>query len=130
MVREWDDGRLVYNQPAGHVEPGETLQHAALRETLEETGWHVELNALLGIYTFSNPSSGITYYRVCFIASPLRSDPNAELDADVEEAVWLNYRQVQSLADEMRSVITLQTFEDYRSGHRYPLDIMNEFPRQ
>lgn len=126
MVREWDDGRLVYNQPAGHVEPGETLQQAALRETMEETGWHVELDGLLGLYTFRNPVSGITYYRVCFTGVPLNQDPNAELDPEVEEPVWLDYPQIDKLTSEMRSAITIKTFSDYRSGIRYPLDIMNE----
>lgn len=128
LVKEWDDGKLVYNQPAGHVEPGETLQQAALRETLEETGWHVRLEALLGLYTFSNPSSGITYYRVCFIGSPVARDSDVQLDEGIEEPVWLNYQQIDAVIGEMRSAITIKTFEDYRAGIRYPIEIVNEFP--
>ena len=93
MVREWDNGRLLYNQPAGHVEPGETIQQAAIRETLEETRWRVALTALLGIYTRTDPNTGITYYRLCFTAAALYHDPDASLDPDIEEVVWLDSRR-------------------------------------
>ena len=71
MVRENSGGRLVYNQPAGHVEPSETLFDAALRETLEETAWRVELKQLLGIYQYTSAENGITYIRHCFIAKAI-----------------------------------------------------------
>ena len=65
MVEERDkaSGELVFNQPAGHLEPGETLAAAALRETLEETGWRIELSGVLGMALYTVPTSGVTYYR-------------------------------------------------------------------
>ena len=70
LVEELKAGRLVLNQPAGHLEANENLREAAIRETLEETGWEVELTGLVGIYLYTAPSNGITYQRVCFAARP------------------------------------------------------------
>ena len=68
MVKEFESGKLVINQPAGHVEPGEDIIDAAIRETYEETGWHVDINGFIGIYTSTSPATGITYYRLAFTA--------------------------------------------------------------
>ena len=67
LVEEIVDGETVLNQPAGHIEENESILEAALRETLEETGWHVELTDLVGIYNYSAPN-GVTYYRFSFAA--------------------------------------------------------------
>ena len=66
MVEELKSGRTVLNQPAGHLDPNETLTEAAIRETLEETGWDVQPTGVLGIYLYTAPSNGVTYQRVCF----------------------------------------------------------------
>src|SRR5690606_41786493 len=68
MVEEQSYGAIVFNQPAGHVEEGESLVEAALRETLEESGWQVELSGFLGSYVLNIPSKSRIYYRFCFIA--------------------------------------------------------------
>ena len=80
MVEEHKAGRNVLNQPAGHLDPNETLTEAAVRETLEETGWDVEPTGVLGIYLYTAPSNGVTYQRVCFIAKPLKHHPDYQLD--------------------------------------------------
>ena len=74
MVEERDktSGELVFNQPAGHLEHGESMTAAALRETLEETGWNVELKGVLGIALHLAPKTGITYLRTTFLATPLQ----------------------------------------------------------
>ena len=74
MVKENSGGRLVYNQPAGHVEVKESLLDAAIRETLEETAWRVNLEKLLGIYQYTSPENGITYIRHCFICESYRAE--------------------------------------------------------
>lgn len=66
FVEEMKGGRAVLNQPAGHLDPNESLQRAAVRETLEETGWDVELTSVVGIYLYTAPSNGVTYQRICF----------------------------------------------------------------
>ncbi|HCV95258.1 MAG TPA: NUDIX hydrolase, partial [Stenotrophomonas sp.] len=67
LVEERIDGRLVLNQPAGHLEPGESLAAAALRETLEESGWEVRLNAFIGLYQWTAPD-GTAFLRFAFAA--------------------------------------------------------------
>ncbi|HRM51147.1 MAG TPA: NUDIX domain-containing protein, partial [Acinetobacter johnsonii] len=80
----------VFNQPAGHVESGETLIEAAIRETMEETGHEVSIDALLGIYTYTPPMfPDRTYYRFCFLAQSLHHHPTAELDTGIVGAVWM-----------------------------------------
>ena len=69
MITETDRDKIVYNQPAGHVEPGEDILNAAIRETLEETGWQVTLTGFVGIYTYQSKDNGITYYRVALLHS-------------------------------------------------------------
>ena len=124
MVREKSGSRLVYNQPAGHVEPNESLPEAACRETFEETAWRVNLEQLLGIYQYTSPDNGITYIRHCFIASAV--DPRAEqaLDEDILEAVWLSLDQLEERESEMRSPLVLQVIRDYLSGVAYPLGVI------
>ena len=71
LVEEWSSGQLVYNQPAGHLDPGETLLEAAVRETFEETGWQVELTGIVGSCLYKAPLNGETYYRTTFAARAL-----------------------------------------------------------
>ena len=80
LVEEMADGRAVFNQPAGHLEADESLMQAALRETLEETGWDVELTGVTGIYLYTAPSNGVTNHRVCFADKALRQRPAHPLD--------------------------------------------------
>ncbi|KJS05785.1 MAG: hypothetical protein VR73_11545 [Gammaproteobacteria bacterium BRH_c0] len=125
MVREREAGEEVINQPAGHVEPGETLQQAALRETLEETGWHVELTGFLGISTYRSPRNGATYYRVSFAAEPLHADESLELDADIISAEWLDLDAIHNQRALLRSPLVLSVIEHFLSGPVYPLDIIS-----
>lgn len=124
MVYEEADGKKVYNQPAGHLEPDETLQQAALRETLEETGWHVELTGVVGVNLYTAPSNGITYFRTTFIAKPLSHDANRPLDTGIIAAVWLSYEELVERQEELRSPMTLQIIEEYRAGRRFPLSVV------
>ncbi len=124
LVEEYADGKLVFNQPAGHLERNETLIEAALRETLEETAWTVEIQGLVGISLYVAPSNGVTYCRNCFFGTPLRHDPTLKLDDGIERAVWLTYDEVLALGPRMRSPMVAKTIEQYLSGHRYPLSVI------
>jgi 8-oxo-dGTP pyrophosphatase MutT (NUDIX family) len=125
MVEERDEfsGGLVFNQPAGHVDPGEKLLEAALRETLEETGWEVSLNGVIGI-SFATAPNGITYYRTTFHALPLRELENTSLDPDIHAVHWMTYEEILANSARMRSPLVLPTVEQYRKGHCYPLDFI------
>ncbi|MAB46875.1 MAG: NUDIX hydrolase [Sphingomonadaceae bacterium] len=126
LVEEWSQGRLVYNQPAGHVEKGESLLDAAIRETLEETGWTVKITGLLGLY-INEVSDHTTYHRHAFIAEPVSYDANLPLDTGIEGAVWLSWEELVAQQEKMRSEAVLKCFEDYRAGRRFPLDFIYDF---
>jgi 8-oxo-dGTP pyrophosphatase MutT (NUDIX family) len=123
MVEEIDDGRTVFNQPAGHLEDNETLFDAAVRETLEESGWHVELTDFLGLYHYPAPN-GVTYIRHCFVARPLRHEAMRELDTGIVAAHWLSADTILAPDFNARSPIVRRVLRDYLAGTRYPLSLI------
>lgn len=130
LVEESEGERLVINQPAGHLDQGETLAAAAVRETLEETGWEVTVKALLGLYTYTSAYNGISYLRTCFIAEPLRHHPERPLDTGILRALWLSVDELRACRDRLRSPLVLRNVEDYLRGKRYPLDFIHEHSGQ
>lgn len=122
MVKEVSEGEVVFNQPAGHLEKDETLFEAAVRETLEETSWHVNIDALVGLYLYTSPQNNVTYFRALFAATALGHDPDRELDEGILEAPWLSLEQIKERTDELRSPLVLKCIEDYIDGKRLPLD--------
>ncbi|TQV73539.1 NUDIX hydrolase [Exilibacterium tricleocarpae] len=126
LVHELSDGQRVYNQPAGHLEPDESLFEAARRETLEETAWEVRLTQFLGVCLYRSPHNGITYVRNTFSAVPLRHHPHRPLDAGIEAAVWLTYEEILQRRDQLRSPIVLQAIDAHRAGRHYPLDLVHD----
>jgi len=123
LVEERIDGRAVLNQPAGHLEPGESLAEAALRETLEESGWTVELTGLIGCYQWTAPD-GTAFLRFCFAARPLQHDPARPLDSGIERALWLHPDALRAAPERLRSPLVLQAVEDHLGGRRHPLDVL------
>ena len=124
LVYEEADGKQVYNQPAGHLDPNETLQEAAIRETLEETAWHVTLTGVVGVNLYEAPSNGVTYLRTTFIAEALNQDTERSLDTGIIEAVWLTYEEILERRAQLRSPRTLQIIDEYRAGRRFPMDVI------
>ena len=124
MVYEESDGKLVYNQPAGHLDPDETLFEAAIRETLEETGWTIRLTGVVGVNLYTAPSNGITYFRTTFIAEAVSHDADYKLDTGIIEAVWLTYEELVERKNQLRSPMTLQIIDDYRNGRVFPLNVV------
>ena len=126
MVQERDKTSLemVFNQPAGHLEANETLQEAALRETLEETGWQVELQGVLGLALYTSAANGITYHRTTFLARALRALENPVLDPDISSTHWLTYEDIVLNSAKLRSPLVLASIELHRSGICYPLELI------
>lgn len=121
MVEEKINGEQVINQPAGHLEPGETLFAAAERETLEETGWHVELTGVIGIYQYHSKVDGILYHRVAFAARPL-SQTGRSLDPDISGVKWLTLKEIDG--HKQRSPLVLATIRDSIGGPVAPLEFL------
>jgi 8-oxo-dGTP pyrophosphatase MutT (NUDIX family) len=124
MVEERVDGRPVLNQPAGHLEEGESLLAAVVRETREETAWEFLPQALVGVYRWRAPDK--TFLRFVFCGQALRHDPHQALDPDISRTLWLSWAQLGSAAHEMRSPLVLRCLEDYRNGQRYPLELLQD----
>lgn len=124
LVEEMADGRAVFNQPAGHLEANESLIEAALRETLEETGWEVELTAVIGIYLYTAPANGVTYQRVCFAAKALHEIADSPLDKGILGPRWLTRDELASQPERWRSELVLRCIDDYLQGERFPLRLI------
>jgi 8-oxo-dGTP pyrophosphatase MutT (NUDIX family) len=124
FTEELIDGEKRFNQPAGHLEANETLLEAALRETLEETGWEVELTGITGIYLYTAPSNGVTYQRVCFSARPLRHLPEHPLDEGIIGPIWMTREELLGRQSEWRSELVLRCIDDYLSEGSFPLEVI------
>lgn len=125
MVHEVRDGKAVYNQPAGHLDEGESLITAAERETLEETAWKVRITGLIGIYRFV-AANGITYLRHAFAAEPLKHLNSQTLDSGIIEAVWMSTKEIEHKKAQLRSAMVQETINDYEQGQIYPLTLLRE----
>lgn len=124
LVEEFADGQQVLNQPAGHLEANESLTEAALRETLEETGWEVELTGVIGLYLYTAPSNGVTYQRVCFAGKPLRHRPEHPLDDGIIGPRWLSRDELEARRPQWRSELVARCIDDFLKGEIFPLTLI------
>jgi 8-oxo-dGTP pyrophosphatase MutT (NUDIX family) len=124
LVEELADGKAVFNQPAGHLDEDESLEQAAIRETLEETGWDIALRGIVGLSLYTAPSNGVTYNRTTFFASPIRHNTDQLLDKGIIQAVWLTLDEMHAASDRMRSPLVIASVEQYIEGARFPLDLI------
>jgi 8-oxo-dGTP pyrophosphatase MutT (NUDIX family) len=121
IVEERIRGRLVLNQPAGHLETNETLLQAVVRETLEETAWHFTPLALLGVYLWRSPR-GHTTLRFAFSGEVDHFEPERTLDPPVIAAHWLSLAELERRSPQLRTPLVLRCIGDYLAGRRLPLD--------
>ena len=101
----------------------ESLIQAAIRETLEETGWDIEISHLLGIHLYTAPSNNVTYQRICFAGRALQQRPNYTLDQGIIGPVWLTREELLEQHELWRSPMVLRSVDDYLSGTHFALDI-------
>jgi len=116
--------QIVFNQPAGHIEEGETIIQAVIRETLEETCRHFTPEALVGLYRLPL-DNGKTYIRYTFCGSISEKDPAYQLDSDIIDTHWLSLDELRS-HQSLRSPLVMQCINDYLANKRYPLEILCE----
>jgi 8-oxo-dGTP pyrophosphatase MutT (NUDIX family) len=122
IVEERISGRLVLNQPAGHLEDGETLLEAVIRETREETAWRFRPEALVGTYLWRNPDDGRSFLRFAFCGTVDDHRARQPLDAGIQRALWITHDQLLAQGSRLRSPLVLRCLQDYLLGKRQPLD--------
>lgn len=126
VVEEIVHGKKVINQPAGHVEDGESLIEAVVRETFEETAWHFKPEAITGIYLYQHPSSDSQRLRVTFYGTCTHHEPDQTLDDGIIRTLWLSRDEMIARREQLRSVVVLRSIDDYLQGTRYPQDLIQE----
>lgn len=124
FVQERAARRIVLNQPAGHLEDGESLLDAVIRETREETTRAFQPSAVTGLYLWRGPG-GRTVLRVAFSGSVGEPDQDTALDRSIIRTVWLSRDEAGARSRELRSPLVLQCVDDYLRGVRFPLTLLN-----
>jgi 8-oxo-dGTP pyrophosphatase MutT (NUDIX family) len=121
IVEERIRGALLFNQPAGHVDDGESIVDAAIRETLEETAWHFVPRHLLGIYLWRNPANGQSILRVAITGEVTSHEPGRRLDRPVVAAHWMEREALLAQQARLRSPLVMRCIDDFLAGHRHDL---------
>lgn len=128
MIEEQTREGLRLNQPAGHLDIGETLLDAVARETIEETAHIVEAVACVGVYmsryTHEESNTDVTYIRYAFACRPIAFDAKRPLDKGIVRAIWMTYAEIEAKSDLHRSPLVMKTLKDYVAGKRFPLDLI------
>ena len=127
LVEEEARGRIVFNQPAGHWEPGETLPDACTRETLEETAHHFRPDGVVGIYRWHFSEAAVTFLRFAFCGTVTGAEPGRALDREIRRAVWMTAEEIRAVQARHRSPLVLACIEDYLAGRRYPLELLRHY---
>lgn len=124
FVEERVGPRMVFNQPAGHVERGEKIIDAVIRETLEETAWMFVPQALLGVYLWEATDRQKSFLRITFCGEVHSHDPGRSLDRGIARALWMTRDELVGRPHRLRSPMVVQCVDDYLAGIRYPLEIL------
>lgn len=126
VVEEESDGRVVFNQPAGHLDPDESLLDAVIRETREETAWRFLPEAITGIYRWKQPHTERTFLRITFCGQVDDFHTEQALDDGIIRAVWMTREQLIEHRQQLRSPLVLRCIDDYLANIRYPLELLTD----
>jgi 8-oxo-dGTP pyrophosphatase MutT (NUDIX family) len=125
MVEENTVEGIRINQPAGHLNEGETILQGLIRETLEETAYDFTPTELLGIYHWQRPAKDITYLRFAFLGKLGAHHPECALDDGIIRALWMSVDELRTSQAIHRSPQVLKCVEDYLAGKRFPLAVLS-----
>ncbi len=125
LVEERSDGRIVLNQPAGHLDPGESLLAACRREVLEETAHRFEPSGLVGIYRWHYAAQDVTFLRFCF-SGEIKGVEGRALDKEIVALHWLTEGELKSRQSEHRSPLVQKCVDDFVAGRHFPLDVLSK----
>lgn len=126
FIEERVRGELLLNQPAGHLEPDESLLAAVRRETLEESAWEIEPTGLVGIYQWTSPRTGMAFLRFAFAARPLAHHHDRALDIGIERALWLSADELARHPVPARSPLVAQCLADHRAGSHHCASLLRQ----
>ena len=124
LVEEETADGVMFNQPAGHLEDGETLLDGVVREVQEETAYRFTPTGLLGVYHWKHPKKDITYLRFAFTGEIAGHDPIQKLDEGILRVCWLTSDQIRTTQAQHRSPQVLTCIEHYLAGQRFPLSVL------
>ncbi len=124
MIEERSSGVVVVNQPGGHIDAGESPEQAAEREALEETGCHVNVTGLLGVYLWIHPQSRQNFLRIVYVADLVSSDSRRKLDDGIHAVHWYTLGDVRHRIRDLRTPTVLRSIEDYIAGQRIPTMVL------
>ena len=124
LIQERISGRLVLNQPAGHLDPGESLAAACKREAMEETAHHFEPTSLVGIYRWRDPSKDFTFLRFAFRGT-VGAAEDRPLDKEIVAVHWLAPDEIRQRRAEHRSPLVQKCVDDFLAGRSFPLDVFS-----
>ena len=127
LVEEHTSGGVLFNQPAGHLEPNESIIQAAIRETLEETSYIFTPQCVLGIYRWHSHADNITFLRFAFSGFVSGHDPSRTLDTGILRAAWFSSDEIREMTYRHRSPLVMKCVEDHLAGKRYPLEILTHY---
>ncbi len=130
MVEENLHGKKLLNQPAGHLDEGETLVQAAIRETQEESAWQIEISHLIEFAQWTSPNSNTHFLRACFAGKAIKHFPNQKLDDGIIRALWMSRSEVAKNLHRLRSPLVLDHIDHYIAGKRYELDFFSYYDKQ
>jgi 8-oxo-dGTP pyrophosphatase MutT (NUDIX family) len=126
FVEEEANGRRVLNQPAGHLDPGESLVQAVTREVLEETAHRITPTALLGVYRWIYDPEDVTFLRFAFLGRVDGMEASRQLDKEILAAVWLTPAELAARRAEHRSPLVQQCLDDFLAGRSFPLAVLSK----
>jgi ADP-ribose pyrophosphatase YjhB (NUDIX family) len=136
LVEEHTPEGLMLNNPAGHLEPGESPEQGVVREAVEETARDFTPEALLGVYLArfqrpareGRPAEDITYVRFAYAGRVGPQQPGRGLDSPIVRTMWMTLEEVRASAGRHRSPLVLQCIEDHAAGRRHGLDTVVAHP--
>lgn len=126
LVEEIANGRRVLNQPAGHLDPGESLLAAVAREVLEETAHRFVPTALVGVYRWLYDKEHVTFLRFCFAGTVSDFDPGRALDKEIVALHWLTREELREKSALHRSPLVQRCVDDYCAGRHFPLEVLSK----
>jgi phosphatase NudJ len=136
LVEEHTPNGLMFNNPAGHLDPGESLLQACVREVLEETAFHFTPTALVGVYlsrflkqaSANEPAQDITYLRFAFTGELGAHEAGRALDVGIVRTLWMSIEEMQATQARHRSRLLLRCAQDHAAGQRFPIETLYTDP--